>query len=216
MAVVPEDEPSYEDDDYIYINLRDPRFEDIYNMWRCAMRSAHSPMILDRMELEAKFFTGSDFRGNNHGFNMNSGMIYPEQTQKIRRRSTSNGLNNLSVESLVVSAKRVSELMQNEETDRSLTRMLVRTYRRMGIMSNNDLHLTLCRTRDDENLEKWFMNDFDEASGGYGITGRHICFFRNTAMYMNIQWNYDHEYFQRMIERDIRINPEIAGERVNV
>ena len=83
-------------------------------------------------------------------------------------------------------------------------------------MSNNDQHFTLCRTRDDEDLEERFITEFVEASGGYGITGRQVCFFRNTAMYTNMQWNYDHEYFQRMIERDIRINPEIAGERVNV
>ena len=37
-------------------------------------------------------------------------------------------------------------------------------------MSNNDLHLTLYRTRDDQDLETRFMNEFDEVSGGYGIT----------------------------------------------
>ena len=80
----------------------------------------------------------------------------------------------------------------------------------MGIMSNDDLHLTFCRTREDHDLETRFMNKFDEASRGYSITVKQLCFFRNTAMYMNVQCNYDHKYFQRTIKRDIRMNPDIG------
>ena len=36
-----------------------------------------------------------------------------------------------------------------------------------------------------------------------------ISFFRSTAHYMNQRWDSDHEYFQRMIERDARTNPDM-------
>ena len=111
MAAVPETELPYEDDDYIYINHRNPEYEDIYNMWRRAMHRSHPPMISNKLELETIFFTGSDFRGNVQGFNINPGMIYLEQAGEIRRRSTSNLPSNLSEESLVVLAKRAGELM---------------------------------------------------------------------------------------------------------
>ena len=118
---------------------------------------------------------------------MNPGMINSKQAREIRRRPTSNAPSNLSEESLVVSMKRASEPVQNDGTARSFARMLVRTYKRMGILSNNDLHLTLCKTRDNENLEGRFMDQFNEASGGCGITERQVCCFRNTAMYMNMR-----------------------------
>ena len=102
MATVPENEPSYEDEDYVYINHRDPRFENIYNMWRCAMCSVHPPIMSDRMELETMFFAGSNFKRNKHGFNINHRMIYPEQVGEIRRRLTSNAPSNLSEESLAL------------------------------------------------------------------------------------------------------------------
>ena len=32
----PETEPTYEDEDYEYIDYRDPRFDDVYGMWHGA------------------------------------------------------------------------------------------------------------------------------------------------------------------------------------
>ena len=90
------------------------------------------------------------------------------------------------------------------------------TAKRMGIVSNSNLHLTLYRARDDPDLEVRFVNKFDKASGGYGLPHKQVCFFRSTSMYMNMQWNYDHEYFQRMIKRDSKMNPEVFGERINI
>ena len=34
-------------------------------------------------------------------------------------------------------------------------------------------------------------------------------------MYMNERWQYDHEYFQRMIKRDAGMNPEVVDARIN-
>ena len=152
------------------------------------MRSRNPPMMSDRMDLKTVFFASSDYQGNNHGFNMNPGRIYPEQAQEIARRPTSNAPKNLSEESLVMSAKRASELMQNVGTIRPFARMLVKIYKRMGISSNHDLHFTLRGTRDNKDLEDQFVNQFNAA------------------------WSCDHEYFQRMIERDNRTNQDISGE----
>ena len=47
-----DEEPSYDDDDYDWIDHNDTRYEDIYEGWPCT-----GPMILDKMDLEAEFFT---------------------------------------------------------------------------------------------------------------------------------------------------------------
>ena len=36
-------------------------------------------------------------------------------------------------------------------------------------------------------------------------------FFRCASMYMDGRWNYNHKHFQRMIDRDSRINAEVVG-----
>jgi len=70
---VPETEPSYDDDDCNHINHTDPIYEEIYNMWR----GVDGLMPYEKMELEAEFFTGSDFPGNIHEYNPNPGNVYP-------------------------------------------------------------------------------------------------------------------------------------------
>ena len=92
--------------------------------------------------------------------------------------------------------------------------MLLRTYQRMNIVSNHDLFLTLHATRDNKDLAESFVRQFSAASRmSYHLSGLDVCFFKNTAMYMTRRWSYDHECFQRMIDRDNRDNPEmnIAG-----
>ena len=80
-------------------------------------------------------------------------------------------------------------------------------------MSNPGLFLTLRAARDNEDLEDQFVRQFNAASNNYRISGLEVCFFRNTAMYTTRRWSYDHKYFQRMIDRDNRDNPDmdIAG-----
>ena len=51
----------------------------------------------------------------------------------------------------------------------------------------------------------------EEASGGPHLPHKEGSFFRCASMYMDRRWEYDHEYFQRMIERDRRINAEVVG-----
>ena len=65
------------------------------------------------MDLEMEFYTASKYGGNIHGFNINPGFIRPEKAQELARRPTSDAPNILDTESLVVSVKRASELLQN-------------------------------------------------------------------------------------------------------
>ena len=53
--IIPANEPSYEDDNYVYINHRDPVYHNIYDRWHCAKRSRHPPMIDKMMDLEIVF-----------------------------------------------------------------------------------------------------------------------------------------------------------------
>ena len=183
-AIILANEPSYEDDDYVYINHRDSTYHDIYDRWRRAVRSRHPPMPSDRMDLEMVFFTASDYGGNIHGFDMNPGTFCPERARELARRLTSNAPNNLSAESLIMSAKRASErLVQNVGDIRPFAKMLLRTYQRMNIVSNHDLFLTLCPTRDNKELEGSCIRQFSAASKmSYHLSSLEVCFFRNTAM----------------------------------
>ena len=65
-AVLAQTEPSYEDEDYDFIDHNDEQFKPIYNMW-----CDGGPMPHEKTELEGEFFTGSDFPGNICGFNLN-------------------------------------------------------------------------------------------------------------------------------------------------
>ena len=52
-------EPSYEDNDYDFIDHNDEQFKEIFNMW-----CNGGPMAHKKAELEFEFFTGRDFLGN--------------------------------------------------------------------------------------------------------------------------------------------------------
>ena len=107
-------------------------------------------------------------------------------------------------------AKRASELLQNVGMIRPFARMVLRTYERMNIVSNHDLYLTLCPTRDSKDMEQSFIHQFRAASEvSYRLSSLEVCFFRDTANYMTRRWIYDHKYFQRMIDRDNRDNPDM-------
>ena len=103
----------------------------------------------------------------------------------MRRRATSDAPNILSPESLLVSVKRVSELLNNNRSIKPYTTMLLKTYGKMGSVNNNDLHITLSRMRNYLELEARFVNQFKEASGGFVLCHNHVSFFRCTSMYMN-------------------------------
>ena len=55
------------------------------------------------------------------------------------------------------------------------------------------------------------MKRFKKVSWGLHLSHKERSFFRWESMYMNGTWNYNHEYFQRMIDRDSRMNAEVVG-----
>ena len=74
---------------------------------------------------------------------MNPSLIRPEKVQELTRRFTSDAPNILDEESLAVSVKRASELLQPVGMIRPFAWMVLRTYERMRIVNNHDLDLTL-------------------------------------------------------------------------
>ena len=79
--IEPPDEPSYEDDNNIYVNHKNPVYQDVYDRWYRARRSGHTPMPSKMVDLEMEFFTASRCGGNIHDSNMNPGFIPPEKVR---------------------------------------------------------------------------------------------------------------------------------------
>ena len=116
---------------------------------------------------------------------MNPGSIRTEKVRELARRPISDAPNILDTESLVVSVKRASELLQTVGMIRPFARMVLRTYERMKIANNHELNLTLRPTRDNEDMEQSFIRQFRIYSEvNYALSELEISFFRSTAHYM--------------------------------
>ena len=70
-------EPSYEDDDYDFIDHNDEQFKPIYNMWCDGGHMSH-----EKVELEFEFITGSDFLGNVCANNPNPERVHPSVSKE--------------------------------------------------------------------------------------------------------------------------------------
>ena len=81
----------------------------------------------------------------------------------------------------------------------------------MNTKSNHDLYIALNNTRNSPQLVETFMENFKEMNGGLQLSHKEGSLFRCTSMYMDGRWNYDHEYFQRVIDRQRRMNAEVVG-----
>ena len=81
-------EPSYEEEDYDFINHNDERFEDIHNMW-----CDGGPMAHEKAELEVEFFTGSDFPGNICRYNPNPERVHAS----VRRREDQHRMHQIMI-----------------------------------------------------------------------------------------------------------------------
>ena len=127
---------------------------------------------------------------------MNPGIIRPERARELANRPSSDALNILSAKRLVVSAKRASELLQNVGMIRLFAKMVLRTYERMHIVSNHNLYLTLCPTRDNKDMEQSFIHQFRVVSEvSYRLSSLEVCFFRDIANCVTRRWVYYHKYF---------------------
>ena len=90
-----------------------------------------------------EFFTGSICEGINYGFDMNPTVVRPESVREIARRPTSDTPTNFDIESLEVSVKQTSELLQTVGTINRFAQVALQTLERMEIEHNHDLNLTL-------------------------------------------------------------------------
>ena len=70
-------------------------FDDCHNMCPDG-----SPMPHKKTELEGVYFTGSNFSGNNLGYNPDFEILYPDVVCERARRPTSNAPRNLIPDSL--------------------------------------------------------------------------------------------------------------------
>ena len=147
----------------------------------------------EKTELEAEFFTTSNFPRNNLGYNPDPGKVHPVVAREMKRRPISTAPSNISPESLVVTMKRVRELLNN---DKAYTTMVSKSYIKMGITGNNDLYVALDRTRDSLELAAVFVKQFKETSGDFDLCHKQGPFYRCTVMYMDERRKYDHKYFQ--------------------
>ena len=114
----------------------------------------------------------------------------------------------LTQDSLQVVVKRVSLLLNKLE---GYTQLVIDTFRRTGIHSCHALYLVLADTRDNRNRAAVFTRRFKGASRDLILCHKQLSFFRCTLMYMSGRWEYDHEYFQRMIEREQRVDIKAVG-----
>ena len=110
VLTMAQSKPSYEDDDYEWINHKDETYSNIFNL-----RAQNNDLVIhEKLEEEAIFFTGSDYPGNIYGFNMYPDRVHPAALREHERRSTSTAPNNKSKESLEVVIRRVCELLDRK------------------------------------------------------------------------------------------------------
>ena len=81
----------------------------------------------------------------------------------------------------------------------------------MDIHSCCQLYKAMRNTWDNQELASAFQTEFEEAREGLILCDKQLSYFRYVSMYMNGRWEYDHKYFQRMIEREQKMNSETVG-----
>ena len=180
-SIVVETEPYYKDDRYKWIDHKDIIYDGIYKLW-CGVAG---PMPNEKLELEAMFFTASDFPGNNCGYNLNPGRVHPAVTREMKRRPTSTAPSNRSTESLEVTVKRVSDLLDN---DQAHTAMVLKNLSKMNIKCNNDLYVAVNNIRDSPERAASFVKRFKDASQGFNLPYKEVSFLRCASMYMDGIW----------------------------
>ena len=149
-----------------------------------------APCPHKKIELEGVNFTGSNFSGDNLGYNSNLVILYPKLTLENARRPTSNTLSNIISDSLQVVVKRVSILLNKPE---DYTLMVVNTFRRIRIHSCHTLYEALVDIWDNQVLATTLTRRFKEVIGGLVLCHKQLSFFRCASMYMDGRWEYDHE-----------------------
>ena len=73
------------------------------------------------------------------------------------------------------------------------------------------MHVALYNTKNNPQLARAFQKQFEEMSGHLKLSHMEGSFYRCASMHMDYRWSYDHEYFQRMIERHCKLNNKVIG-----
>ena len=196
-------EPTYEDDDYIHEDHQDLKFDDCRTM-----RPGGGPIPHEKAELEFIYFTGSDMGANIQGYNPDAVIVRPEAAREEARRPTSNAPSDLTQDSLKVVVNRVCLLLNKPD---GYFQSVIDTFGRIGIRCCHALYYALTDTCDDRNQAEAFTRRFEESSHGLVLCHKQLSFFRCASMYMHGKWEYNHEYFQRMIEWEQRTDTEAVG-----
>ena len=165
-------------------------------------------MIHEKMEAEAIYFTGSDYSGNSYGFNMYPDRVHPAALREHERRSTSPAHDNNSKESLEEVIQRVCKLLTLSP---SHVKFVLGNLVKKNIKSNHDLYIAIQKASNmnNSNLSLDFMvlikdNDASPHALGSNIHKEGL-FLKASSTYMQRRWGYDHEYYQRMIDRNNRM-----------
>ena len=127
-------------------------------------------------------FTGSNFPRNDCGYNLNLGRVHTLVAREMKRRPTSNALNIKSKESLNIVVKRVSKLLDNNQ---SHTELVMESLNKMIINSNNDLYIALNNTKDSPQREESFLKQFKDVSEGCNLSHKIGSFLKCVPMYMD-------------------------------
>ena len=95
--------------------------------------------------------------------------------------------------------------------NRTYANLVINAFIKMGIGSNHDVNVALYDTRNNPQLARAFQKRFKEASGSLKLSHQGSSFYKSTSMHMDFRWSYDHEYFQRMTERQSKLGDEVVG-----
>ena len=135
VLIMAQSKPSYEDDDYEWINHKDKAYRSIFNLWPDDGLMQH-----EKAEEEAILFTGSDYPGNNYGFNMYPDRVHPAALREHRSQPTSTAPDNKSKESLEVVIQRVRELLILSPLH---VELVLSNLIKKNVKSNHDLYIAV-------------------------------------------------------------------------
>ena len=142
--------------------------------------------------------------------------MFPVVEREHKRRSSSTAPSNKTKESLEVAVKRVNEVLDRK--DEALNKIFIDGLTKLKIGNCSDLNKSLSVLHKNPDAAKLFINKFKEETNGYVLSIREVEYLRVCSMHICSRWEYDHEYFQRMMDRTNRlmINETVRAIIVNM
>ena len=169
-------EPTYSDDDYIFINHTDPKYDGVRNSWK-----EGGPILHEMAEKECEFFTGSR-DSQCFGFNPEPEKVFPVVEREHKRRSSSTAPSNKTKESLEVVVKRVNEVLDRK--DEALNKIFIDGLTKLKIGNCSDLNKSLSVLHKDPDAAKLFINKFKEETNEYVLSTQEMEYLRVCSTHM--------------------------------